>query len=548
MAGCSKISSRGMLAIGFLGAIALFVSVQAADDNPLLVKAPSFDSIRTRAEADAAQREGKWEKALDLYLRCYFNDRAQTDLREHIRFCLRNASQATRLRDPTFQQFVLSLPAPVALDVYFDATTKLTNLFADRDRASTGRLFALGLDELDRALSDPGFRKKHLDGVDDARVQKFQQALREVWRARLPANPREARQAARELMNAAQKQAGVKNPSAVVLELLCGACSGLDEYTTFLSPTASASESVTPSAAVELLAYGLLVSTIDGAVVVEGVVPASWAAMNTPLRKGDKLARINGRVLQQATAVTLAEALRSPSPNGHEFEVPAGMGSPVVVGLPVPCPTVMGADIVNTKEGVGYVRVTAFRENTPSELDRAITVLKNREMRALIIDLRGNFGGHFMTAVHMAQRFVPSGVIVGTQGQLPEFDERLFSSESGMSAYEFPVVLLVDTKTMSSAEIFTAALKDHGRATVVGMGTFGKGAIQCPFRLDPLKRSDPGARDAGTLVITVANAVSPRGNPINGGGVMPHVTEADPARQLELAISKALVAIAAEGR
>ena len=547
MAGCSKLSSRGVLAVGFLGAVALFAPAAAADDTPLLVKVPAFDPVRTRAEADAAQRDGKWEKALDLYLRCYFNDRSQSDLRDQIRFCLRNANQTTRLRDPAFQQFVLSLPAPVALDVYFDATTKLSSLYADRERASTGRLFALGLDELDRALSDATFRQKHLDGADDARVQKFQQALREAWRTRLPANPREARQAARELATAAQKQAGVKNPSAVVLELLCGACSGLDEYTAFLSPTGSASEAVAPPAAVELLTYGLLVSTADGSAVVEGVLPDSWAALNTPLRKGDKLGRVNGRALPQATPAALADALRSPSPNGHELEVPVGMGT-VVVGLPIPCPTVLGADIVNTKEGVGYVRLTAFRENTPAELDRAVAVLKNRDMRALVIDLRGNFGGHFLTAVHTARRFVPSGVIVGTQGQLPEYDQRLFSSESGMAAYDFPVVLIVDTKTMSSAEIFAAALKDHGRATVVGVGTYGKGAIQCPFRLDPLKKADPGSRDAGTLVITVATALSPRGNPINGGGVAPHVTETDPARQLDLAVSKALAALAAEPR
>lgn len=541
----------GTATIAWLGAVALFVPaagsrVTAGDDSPTLVKASVFDPVRVRADADAAQRDGKWEKALDLYLRLYFTDR-QPELRDQIRFCLRHATQTGRLRDPAFQQFLLSLPPSVALDVYLDAVSKLTTVYADRDRASTPKLFALGLDELDRALSDPNFRKRHLDTTDEAKIQKFQQSLRDTWRTRLPTNPREARHAARELVGAAQRQISVRTPSAVVLELMCGACAGLDEYTAYLTPTGTdAPPTVSP--VVELLGYGLLVSAGDAGVTVEGVNPGSWAALHTPLRKGDKITKVNGRALQPATVAALGDALRAAQAAGHELEVPA-TGGPVVVGLPVPAPTVVGADIVNAKEGVGYFRLTAFREHTPAEIDQTITSLKAREMRALVIDLRGNFGGHFLTAVHAAQRFVPSGTIVATHGQLPEFDERLFTSQSGMAAYDFPVVLIVDTKTMSSAEIFAAALKDQGRATVVGVGTFGKGAIQCPFRLEPLKTpTGTGSRDAGSLVITVGTATSPRGNPINGGGVAPHVHEADPARQLELAITKAIVGLATENR
>ncbi len=545
MVGC-KAQRWGWLAVGLLGSIAFVSPAVSADDAPVQIKTTPLDPIRTRAEADAAQRDGKWEKALDLYLRLYFQDRSQPDLRDQIRFCLRHASQTNRLRDPAFQHFMVSLPPTLALDVYFDGISKLTSLYADRDRATTGKLFALGLDELDRAISSEPFQKRHLEGRDPVQIQKFQQSLRDVWRTRLPSNPREARQAARELVAAAQKQAGIRNPSAVVLELMCGACSGLDEYTTFLSPTGSGSDA--SSSIVEMLAYGLLVSTTDGILTIEGVVPGSWAATSTSLRKGDRITRVNGKVVQPATKAALAEALRAAQATGHELEVPAGMGPPALVNLPIPVPTVLGADIVNGKDGIGYLRITSFREHTPAEVDRAVTMLKNREMRALVIDLRGNFGGHFMTAVHLAQRFVPTGVLATTHGQLPDFDEHLFSSESGVTAYDFPVVLMVDTRTMSSAEIFTAALKDHGRATVIGVGTFGKGAIQCPFRIDPSKRPETIGRDLGTLVITVATVSSPRGQPINGSGVTPHVIESDPARQLELAIAKALVALATEGR
>jgi C-terminal peptidase prc len=161
----------------------------------------------------------------------------------------------------------------------------------------------------------------------------------------------------------------------------------------------------------------------------------------------------------------------------------------------------------------------------------------------LILDLRGNTGGLFSAGVQVAQRFIPAGIIATTQGQAAEFANRVFSSDSGIAALDLPVVLLIDTKTMSAAEIVAGALKDHNRATLVGMPTFGKGAIQYPF---PLRGADDVA-DVGTprprsgvLIVTIAKAFSPRGAAIHKIGVTPDVVESDPQRQLGLALSRAL--------
>jgi C-terminal processing protease CtpA/Prc len=156
----------------------------------------------------------------------------------------------------------------------------------------------------------------------------------------------------------------------------------------------------------------------------------------------------------------------------------------------------------------------------------------------LVIDARGNTGGSFPGAIQVAQRFLPGGIVVMTQGQAPEFNNRVFSSDSGMTAFDLPVVLLIDTKTMSSAEAVAAAWKEHNRATLVGLPTFGKGAIQSPVRLTAVDRPD-GPR-SGVLVLTVATMSGPRGGPINGAGVVPHFLEADTARQLDVAIAKAI--------
>jgi carboxyl-terminal processing protease len=204
---------------------------------------------------------------------------------------------------------------------------------------------------------------------------------------------------------------------------------------------------------------------------------------------------------------------------------------------------VYAVDMLDTKEGVGYLRLAAFKDRTASELDDAILELKNRGMKALVIDLRGNPGGLFTSALNVARRFVSGGPLVSTDGQLPDFAARLFGSDSGMSAHDFPVVLLVDTKTMSAAEILAASLKDTQRATLVGLPTFGKGLIQGTLRLHALD-ADPDAHKSGLLVLSVGTVSSPLGGLLNGRGVSPNVVEANPERQLELAIEKAVELLA----
>ena len=133
----------------------------------------------------------------------------------------------------------------------------------------------------------PSCHKSSVASPAGPRVQSFRRSLREDWRHRMPANANEARHAARELVADAQEALGVRTPSAVVFELLCGACTGLDEYTVYVTPTAAQAELTSP--VVELAAYGVLVRFIGGELVVEGLVPDSWAALNTGLRKGDRI-------------------------------------------------------------------------------------------------------------------------------------------------------------------------------------------------------------------------------------------------------------------
>ncbi|HET6573356.1 MAG TPA: S41 family peptidase [Fimbriiglobus sp.] len=534
-------SRPAVIALATLG-----VALPARAAGPAVAPAPRVVSptpAQLRADAERAERQGRWEKALDLYMLAYVG-RPSADLKARIRVCLRNVNRLQRHRDAAFQQFVLSLPVADALNLYAETVAKLSTLYTDRDRAAPARLFGLGIDELDRALSDPAFRDRHLTSPAGTRVRNFRRALREDWRHRLPTSPSEARFAARELVADAQEALGVRTPSAVVFELLCGACTGLDEYTVYVTPTAAQAELASPI--VELAAYGVLVRFVGGELVVEGLVPGSWAALTTGLRKGDRIVRVNGRPVVAGNPALVAQAFRDPGMTGHELEIlpiEPGMSSPMVQ-LPVPAPTVYAATMLNPRDGVGYVKVAEFRDSTARELDDAVYRLKGQGLRALIVDLRSNPGGLFTAGVEVAQRFLPAGIIVTTRGQSPEFAGRVFSSDAGMSAFDLPVVLLIDTRTMSAAEAVAAAWKDHNRATLVGLPTFGKGVIQSPIRLTAADGPDGGPHRSGVLIVTVASMFGPRGGAINGAGVTPHVLEADPNRQLDLAVAKAVELVA----
>jgi carboxyl-terminal processing protease len=501
---------------------------------------PTAKALRETAEA--AEKQGKWEQALGLYLKAYLGGEAGPELRERIRVCFRNLTQLQRYRDPAFQEFLLSLPPSDALALYAEALGKIQALYPERTRATVDKLFAHGLDELDRALGTPEFVKLYCPDASELKVHTFRAALRGNSREKLPGTVREARHVARDLLAAAQRELALKNPSAVVLELLCGACSNLDEFSAFVAPgSENANEWASPI--LQLAAYGILVAFDAEGLSVENIVPDSWASF-TPLERGQRIAKINGIAMGPgANPAKLRDAMKSAAGSlGHAIEVTApDPDFPAAsVHLPTPVPTVYGAEIL--KDGIGYVRLGLFRETTPRELEDTIDALKMRGLRALILDVRGNPGGSLTACLEVSKRFLPAGIILTTQGQSPEFANRVFSSDSGMSAHDFPVVLLVDTKTMSAAEIFAASLKDNARATLVGLRTFGKGLIQSPVKLQSLDTPEKPGR-SGSLYLSVGSTVSPRGNTINDAGIEPHVVQADPHKQLIEALNKAVEAM-----
>jgi len=188
----------------------------------------------------------------------------------------------------------------------------------------------------------------------------------------------------------------------------------------------------------------------------------------------------------------------------------------------VEVPSVDRVQLLDPSLGIAYLRLLSFQRTTPHDVQQALWTLHRQGMRVLVLDLRGNPGGLLTTAVEVADLFLQRGIIVSTRGRNVQEDFTYTARPEG--TWGVPLIVLVDHDSASAAEILAGALKDHNRATVVGMRSYGKGSVQGIFPLDGC--------EAG-LRLTTARFYSPSGRPYSGQGVLPHIVVRQAARPIE---------------
>lgn len=162
------------------------------------------------------------------------------------------------------------------------------------------------------------------------------------------------------------------------------------------------------------------------------------------------------------------------------------------------------------------LRIAGFAADTDlrfrDELTRALTGAAARRVRGLVLDLRGNRGGLLRQAVSATDMVLSRGVIASTAGRSPQAAHLWRADEEDLTQGR-PIVVLVDGRTASAAEIMAGALSDQGRAVVVGSATLGKGLVQTIATLP----------DGGELFVSWSRVLAPAGWPIQGLGVMPQI-------------------------
>ncbi|WP_417826898.1 S41 family peptidase [Thalassospira povalilytica] len=168
-----------------------------------------------------------------------------------------------------------------------------------------------------------------------------------------------------------------------------------------------------------------------------------------------------------------------------------------------------------TKDDIGYIRITKFNEQTFSGLQRAIGDMRDQigpEIKGLVIDLRNNPGGLLDQAISVSDAFLDKGEIVSTRPRDTQNTER-YNARSGDLAEGLPIVVLINDGSASASEIVAGALQDHRRAVIMGTRSFGKGSVQTILPM-------PGNV---ALRLTTARYYTPSGKSIQEVGIVPDI-------------------------
>lgn len=285
--------------------------------------------------------------------------------------------------------------------------------------------------------------------------------------------------------------------------------------------------------------FGTIVSILPGRVMILQTQNGSPAA-RAGLSAGDEILAINGYALAQLDTEQLISLLGQARQQKVKLDV-RRQNTPRLLEF-ILSPETMNAPSVDRafaiEPGIGFIRIASFEKNTGAEAKAAIEKLGGKNLKGLVIDLRNNGGGVLEAALECASFLLrPGQRIISIRGRNKKTED--IDVPAGVTPYEFPVTVLVNEKSASASEIVAAALQDHGRATVVGERTFGKGLVQSVYPI----------HGGSGLALTVAFYYSPKGRSIQRplrdsqlapstsrdtpGGIVPDAT-AIPERQTRL--------------
>ena len=222
------------------------------------------------------------------------------------------------------------------------------------------------------------------------------------------------------------------------------------------------------------------------------------------LLAGDKIVEIDGKPFVGSQVTNEEATHRLKGPKGTQVKVGVlrygekGIREFTITRDDIITKSITAAYMLN--DSIGYMRIKSFGEATYTEMLSALASLTAQGMSGLVIDLRDNGGGYLQAAVNMANEFLPKNrLIVYTQGRKsPRTD---YKSDGRGNFQTLPLVVLINEGSASSSEIFSGAMQDNDRATIVGRRSFGKGLVQQQI----------GFPDGSMIRLTVSRYYTPSG-------------------------------------
>jgi carboxyl-terminal processing protease len=316
-----------------------------------------------------------------------------------------------------------------------------------------------------------------------------------------------------------------------------GAIAGLaaslgDPYTSFLTPEEA--KSFTTDLSGSLQGIGAVLGLDEGVLTVVSIIKES-PAERAGLQSGDAIIKVDEKLTKDLDIDQAVQIIRGPKGTSVTLLIKREGRADfpmTIVRDNITTP------VVTTKQhpnGVFLITLASFTQNSPDLFRSALRDFVNSGSTKLILDLRNNTGGYLDASVDMASWFLPTGEIIVTEDYGKSADPMIYRSKGyDLFNKDLKVTILVNEYTASASEILAGALRDSGKAIIVGEKTYGKGSVQelIPITSDTL------------LKVTVARWFTPKGTSISVNGIVPDyevkLTEEDIKAKRDPQLDKAL--------
>ena len=300
------------------------------------------------------------------------------------------------------------------------------------------------------------------------------------------------------------------NQSDVMDAAINGVLQSLDPYSAYMTPeTFSEMETETSG---EFGGLGIEVGMEFG--VVKVVTPMDGSpAEKEGVKAGDYIVKINDIQVQGKTLTEAVELMRGPVGSSLKITVRRkGVKKALIFEITREIIEVKSERSKIIDESIGYIRLTAFNENSSKQIKNIIKKLKKNKINKYIFDLRNNPGGLLSQAVKISDFFLNNGEIVSTKSRKSSENRKYFANKGDILDGE-TLIVLINNGSASASEIVAGALQDHKRAILIGNKSYGKGSVQS---IIPLKNK-------GAIRLTISKYYLPSGKSISGTGIKPDI-------------------------
>ncbi len=261
---------------------------------------------------------------------------------------------------------------------------------------------------------------------------------------------------------------------------------------------------------------GIVIGLRDGSLNV--IAPMEdTPAYRAGILHGDKIVAIGGVATENLTLQDAVKLMRGKPGTRVKIKIerakPREIMELEIARALIKVESVKGATLL--ADHIGYIRITQFNERTAEELQQALKGLLARGMQSLILDLRDNPGGLIGSAVEVAAKFLKDGqIIASTKGRSRIAEQAQYTAKGKYHYPDFPMVALINQGSAAASEIVASALRDNGRAKLVGDRTFGKGSVQSIIPLS----------DGSALRLSTAMHYTPQGDCVHKKGIDPDLS------------------------